>query len=209
MHLTPLWTHEQTAFHLTLTDQSLTESESSVVSRNQLNVTVKDNAGTGIKIRNRQLQSLPSTDNFVRQNVSPIQGNAPRRILLQRKLQVGSVDCHIETAEDWSFPWKEDSKSFITGVTSLPNAIKLIWEVIICIQRCWVYLNAIICRKENIQSSMWMYPRRILHSSSLRMINCMKNRSRPRGSVFHQRQTFLPFWRDLLAMARTGYLALW
>lgn len=49
---------------------------------------VGDN-GTGIKIRSRQVQNPSGASSFV------VQGSAPRRIRLQKKLQVGPVSCSM------------------------------------------------------------------------------------------------------------------
>lgn len=96
-----------------------------MVTSNQLNDVVNDDSGTGIKIRSRQQQSLPSNENFVRQNVAS-QGKAPRRLRLQCKLQVGPVNCRIKIGERSRCQSEEDMKSLITGVISLPIATKRI-----------------------------------------------------------------------------------
>ncbi|XP_021275555.1 NAC domain-containing protein 62-like [Herrania umbratica] len=63
-----------------------------------------DNAITGIKIRSRIARSQPDTEN------SMTQGNARRRIRLQRKFQVGPLYCG-NAMNDWSSEEKEHNSN--------------------------------------------------------------------------------------------------
>ncbi|XVF12780.1 hypothetical protein REPUB_Repub08aG0149200 [Reevesia pubescens] len=76
---------------------------------NHVNATCSvDNAFTGIRIRSRPAQRQPDTENSV------TQGDAPRRIRLQRKLQVGTLYCS-NAINNWSSEEKEDdSKPVVT-----------------------------------------------------------------------------------------------
>ena len=72
-----------------------------------------DNAITGIRIRSRTAPSQPCTEN------SMTQGDAPRRLRLQCKLQVHSLYCG-NAINNWSSEEKEDdSKPVVTKVRSL------------------------------------------------------------------------------------------
>lgn len=66
---------------------------------------------TGIRIRTRQLQNQPSIGNSA-------QGSAPRRLRLQRKLQVQPLHCS-PMSEGWNTPEDQELKAAATEVRSL------------------------------------------------------------------------------------------
>ncbi|XP_022722692.1 NAC domain-containing protein 91-like isoform X2 [Durio zibethinus] len=75
---------------------------------NHVNTTCNvDRAITGIRIRSRSARSQTDTENFV------TQGNAPRRLRLQCKLQVLSL-YQGNATNNWSSEEKEDSKPVVT-----------------------------------------------------------------------------------------------
>ncbi|XP_022762775.1 NAC domain-containing protein 62-like isoform X2 [Durio zibethinus] len=72
-----------------------------------------DNAITGIRIRSRPARSQPVTEN------SMTQGNAPRRLRLQCKLQVRSVYCGNAINNCSSEEKEDDSKPVVTKVVKV------------------------------------------------------------------------------------------
>lgn len=89
---------------------------------NQLNPF--DNNGTGIRIRNRQVQNPPRI--MLGAHAMMSQGEAPRRIRLQRKLQVGPVTCSAMALERRNWSPERESKPVATEVTSLLTGLSKI-----------------------------------------------------------------------------------
>lgn len=85
-----------------------------------------DNNGTGIRLRTRQVENPPRNENLSMQAMMN-QGEAPRRIRLQCKLQVGSVTCSAMAMGGSNWNPEVESKPVATEVTSLLTLLSKIF----------------------------------------------------------------------------------
>nr|AIA57510.1 NAC domain-containing protein [Boehmeria nivea] len=88
----------------------------SAISSNDSNLAVNEGAFTGIRLRTRHLQAAPISNETEVPHFMMAQGMAPRRLRLQKKLQ---ISCSIKSVESRSHGLEEDSKSVLTEVINV------------------------------------------------------------------------------------------